>query len=100
MAQMIRNIVSYSRADDSDQTTFMVHCLVDADHIRNQEEGPSKKVRVLQDEAVYMGRLKWQMTYNVTLGAFRIPNCLCVSLLGDFVVMAGNKFMALWTIDA
>ena len=34
MAQMFRNIVSFSRGAMSDETTFMVHCLVDAEHVR------------------------------------------------------------------
>lgn len=60
---MLRNIVSFSRGATSDVTTFMVHCLVDSDHVRDQEDPdsqatPSFRPRLLQDEAIYMGRLK------------------------------------------
>ena len=65
VAQMLRNIVSFSRGATSDVTTFMVHCLVDSDHVRDQEDPhssetatPAFKPRLLQDEAIYMGRLK------------------------------------------
>jgi len=60
VAQMLRNIVSFSRAATSDESTFIVHCLVDADHIRDQEEPHSSVFRpkVMQDETVYAGRLK------------------------------------------
>ena len=64
---MLRNIVSFSRDAMSDETTFMVHCLVDSDHVREQqqaEDGEEARQAVfrpsiLQDEAMYTGRLKW-----------------------------------------
>ena len=68
VAQMFRNIVSFSRGAMNDETTFMVHCLVDSEHVREQQasEGGEQaeaganvyRPATLQDEAVYMGRLK------------------------------------------
>lgn len=69
---MLRNIVSFSRGPTSDETTFMVHCLVDADHVREQQASndgeeqeprapnlqPVYRPRTFQDEAVYLGKLK------------------------------------------
>lgn len=36
----------------------------------------------------------------MTISAYRIPKCLGISSLGDFCILAGNQFLALWTIDA
>ena len=102
MSQMLRNIVSFSRSATSNETTFMVHCLVDADHVREQEESSPNVLRpkTLQDEAIYAGRLKWQLTYRSHLEGSRVPKCLAMSSLGDFCVIGGLKFVSLWTIDA
>ena len=92
---MLRNIVSFSRNATSDQSTFMVHCLKDVDHVYDQEEAPNNnatkvfKPRTLQDEAVYTGRLKWIMTYKASMSSYRVPKCMAVSQLGDFCVVGG-----------
>ena len=43
---------------------------------------------------------RWQMTYKTSLGRHRIPRSLCVSLIGDFCLIGGPAYVALWTIDA
>ena len=40
------------------------------------------------------------MTYKTKLGRYRIPQCLSLSTIGDFIVMGGQQFVSLWTIDA
>jgi len=97
---MLRNIVSFSRSASGGETTFMVHCLVDADHVRGEEQDENVfRPKILQDDAVYLGRLKWQMTYKSSISAYRQPMCLAISMLGDFCIVAGLKFVQLWTID-
>lgn len=34
------------------------------------------------------------------MSAHRVPKCLGISQIGDFCVMGGDQFVALWTIDA
>lgn len=47
-----------------------------------------------------MGRLKWQVTYQLTLDHHRVPECLAISQLGDFCVVGGHQFVGIWTLDS
>jgi hypothetical protein len=58
--------------------------------------GTRLRLEPFSDFAVYTGRLKWIQTYKVELSPELPATTLAMSQMGDFLVIAGDKNIAVW----